>query len=91
MLDAAQRLFARKGYTLTSLKEIGEEAEVSRGTPSYFFGSKEGLYVAVKERLAEGVRVFAGEARGPATDRGEKDPPGGTGRRDALIRRLPRR
>lgn len=51
---AAQRLFARKGYALTSLKAIGEEAGVLRGTPSYFFGSKEGLYVAVKSVWRKG-------------------------------------
>ena len=54
VLGAAQRLFARKGYALTSLKEIGEEAGVLRGTPSYFFGSKEGLYVAVKSVWRKG-------------------------------------
>jgi TetR/AcrR family transcriptional regulator len=51
ILDAAEQLFARRGYDGTSLADIGEAAEVSRGTPSYFFGSKEALYVAVLERL----------------------------------------
>ena len=51
ILDAAERLFAEKGYEGSSLKEIGEAAGVSRGTPSYFFGSKEGLYRAVLDRV----------------------------------------
>jgi TetR/AcrR family transcriptional regulator len=51
ILDAAERLFARHGFEGASLAEIGEAAGVSRGTPSYFFGSKEELYAAVLERL----------------------------------------
>jgi TetR/AcrR family transcriptional regulator len=51
ILDAAEELFARDGFDATSLAEIGDAAGVSRGTPSYFFGSKEELYVAVLERL----------------------------------------
>lgn len=63
ILDAAERLFAERGYEGTSLKEIGEAAGLSRGTPAYFFGSKQGLYAAVKGRLAEYVKEFAGQAR----------------------------
>jgi TetR/AcrR family transcriptional regulator len=51
ILAAAERLFARHGYDGVSLADIGVEAGVSRATPSYFFGSKEELYVAVLERL----------------------------------------
>lgn len=52
ILAAAERLFAERGFDAASLAEIGEEAGVSRGTPSYFFGSKEELYRAVLERMA---------------------------------------
>jgi TetR/AcrR family transcriptional regulator len=51
VLDAAEELFARRGYDATSLADIGTAAGVSRGTPSYCFGSKEQLYDAVLERL----------------------------------------
>jgi AcrR family transcriptional regulator len=51
ILDAAEVLFARRGFDAASLAEIGEAAGVSRGTPSYFFGSKEELYQAVLERM----------------------------------------
>ena len=51
ILDAAEKLFAEKGYEGTSLREIGEAAGLSRGTPAYFFGSKEGLYRAVLDRV----------------------------------------
>jgi AcrR family transcriptional regulator len=52
ILAAAERLFAERGFDAASLAEIGEEAGLSRGTPSYFFGSKEELYVAVLEAMA---------------------------------------
>jgi AcrR family transcriptional regulator len=51
ILAAAERLFAGRGYEGVSLAEIGAEAGVSRGTPSYFFGSKEELYRAVLARM----------------------------------------
>jgi TetR/AcrR family transcriptional regulator len=51
VLDAAEAVFAREGFDAASLARIGEVAGVSRGTPSYFFGSKEQLYVAVLERM----------------------------------------
>lgn len=78
ILDAAERLFAEKGYEGTSLKEIGEAAGLSRGTPAYFFGSKQGLYAAVKERLAEYVKEFAGQASSandPTSHSGKYDSP----------------
>ena len=51
VLDAAERLFAARGYRGTSLEEIGREAGLSRGTPGYFFGSKQRLYGEVLDRI----------------------------------------
>ena len=51
ILDAAEALFADKGYEATSLQEICDRAGVTRGLPTYFFGSKEELYRAVLERI----------------------------------------
>ena len=51
ILAAAEVAFARKGFDKASLKEIGELATVSRATPAYFFGSKQGLYDAVLARV----------------------------------------
>jgi AcrR family transcriptional regulator len=51
ILDAAEQLFAERGFEGTSLGEIGATASVSRATPSYFFGSKEQLYARVLERV----------------------------------------
>src|SRR5947209_9681913 len=51
ILDAAETLFAERGFEAVSLQEIGDAAGLSRGTPNYFFGSKQELYVAVLERV----------------------------------------
>lgn len=56
ILDAAEELFAHQGYDGTSLNQVGMKAGVSRGTPGYFFGSKEALYQAVLERCFGRVR-----------------------------------
>jgi TetR/AcrR family transcriptional regulator len=71
ILDAAENLFAAKGFTATSLNEVGRAAGVSRGTPGYFFGSKADLYQAVLDRSFAEVReaVRAGRARAMASNR----------------------
>src|SRR5947209_4395868 len=51
ILAAAEALFAERGFEAVSLQEIGDAAGLSRGTPNYFFGSKQELYVAVLERV----------------------------------------
>ena len=50
MLDAAETLFADRGFAATSLADVGAAAGVSRGTPGYFFRSKAELYAAVLSR-----------------------------------------
>jgi AcrR family transcriptional regulator len=69
ILQAAERLFATKGYEATSLTEVGAAAGVSRGTPGYFFGSKAELYQAVLDHSFNEVReaVRAGRARALAS------------------------
>ena len=53
ILDAAEELFAEKGFKGVSIQEISVQAGVSRGTPGYFFGSKEKLYQAMLERALQ--------------------------------------
>jgi TetR/AcrR family transcriptional regulator len=53
ILSAAGDLFADQGFAGVSLNEIAAAAGLSRGTPSYFFGSKADLYSAVLERAFE--------------------------------------
>ncbi len=51
ILDAAETLFSERDYEAASLHEIAAAAGLSRGTPSYFFGSKDRLYRAVLDRV----------------------------------------
>jgi AcrR family transcriptional regulator len=51
ILQAAVRLFARKGYEATSTREIVEAAGVTKPMIYYYFKSKEGLRKAVLERF----------------------------------------
>ena len=63
ILDAAETLFAERGFEATTLAAVGAAAELSRGAPGYFFGSKEQLYRAVLGRLFESSReVLPGRA-----------------------------
>ena len=73
ILDAAEHLFAAKGYEETSLQEIGQHAGVSRGTPNYFFGSKEQLYGAVLDRVFEAEQLFIMQSLGDMTNGEPKD------------------
>ncbi len=61
ILDAAETLFAEHGYDGASLHDIAVAAGLSRGTPSYFFGAKGVLYLAVLDR-AFAVREAATRA-----------------------------
>lgn len=47
LLDAALALFAEKGFTKTSTREIAQAAQVNIASISYYFGDKAGLYRAV--------------------------------------------
>ena len=71
VLNAAERLFAERGFELTSLTDVGAAAGVSRGTPGYFFGSKGDLYRAVLERCFAEVRAAVRSGRERALASGE--------------------
>ncbi len=73
ILDAAEHLFAAKGYEETSLQEIGQHAGVSRGTPNYFFGSKEQLYGAVLDRVFEAEQLSIMQSLGEQASDEPKD------------------
>lgn len=63
ILDAAERLFATRGFDATSMSDIGEGAGLSRATPGYFFGSKASLYEAVLDRAFAEVRAAVERGR----------------------------
>ncbi|TKJ28787.1 MAG: hypothetical protein CEE40_10710 [Chloroflexi bacterium B3_Chlor] len=52
ILDAAARVFARKGYERATTREIASEAGLSEGTIYNYFDSKRHLLIAMAVRLA---------------------------------------
>src|SRR3954454_18343703 len=68
VIDAAERLFAERGFAATSMRDISAASSVSHPLIHHHFGSKEELYAAVKRRMVEGyARRFPAAAR--ATNR----------------------
>jgi AcrR family transcriptional regulator len=55
LLRAAVDVFDRKGYAAASVREIVEQAGITKPALYYHFGSKEGILVAI---LEEGARQF---------------------------------
>jgi TetR/AcrR family transcriptional regulator len=53
IIDAAQKVFFEKGLLLTTMDEIAEIAELSKGTLYLYYKSKENLYLAVMMRGTE--------------------------------------
>ena len=72
LLNAARRLFSRRGFDGTSVRAITREAGANLGAITYHFGSKRALYAAVLEEglrpLADRVKAAA-EAEGTARER----------------------
>lgn len=50
ILDAAEALFAKRGFGSTSLAQIAERSSTHKSLIVHHFGSKNGLWQAVKER-----------------------------------------
>lgn len=61
LLDAAARVFARRGYHAARVSEIAREAGVAQGTVYLYAESKEQLYLALLERFAQRVRVASAQ------------------------------
>ena len=59
LLKAAKKLFARKGLSGTSIRDIASLAKVNSSMISYYFDSKEGLYRACIQEIGENRLSFA--------------------------------
>jgi TetR/AcrR family transcriptional regulator len=57
ILEAATRLFARKGYHGTAMSEIAKEAEFSTGSLYNFFQNKEELYFTLLREKIEALET----------------------------------
>ena len=51
ILDTAERFFARKGFSASTLRSITKEANVNVASVNYYFGSKERLITEVLSRI----------------------------------------
>ena len=60
ILDAAQRVFLKRGYQSASLDEIAATAPASKPTIYAHFAGKEALFEAVVARVIEGLTNFEG-------------------------------
>jgi len=72
LLSAARELFARKGYSGTSVREIVAAADVTKPVLYYYFRNKEGLYLELFREPFAKLTAFLDEVsngRGSATKR----------------------
>jgi AcrR family transcriptional regulator len=73
IIQAAARVFGRKGYARTLIAEVAALAGVGKGTVYEYFDSKADLFLAVfdwlNQRVAETAVVAANKLGGSAADR----------------------
>lgn len=55
ILDAAERVFAARGYAAATVKDVAQEAGVATGTVYLYFPSKEELFLALIDRGTRAV------------------------------------
>ncbi len=70
LLSSALELFTTKGYSATSVREIVEAAGVTKPVLYYYFGNKEGIYLALMrepfarfESIMDESRLGTGKSR----------------------------
>ncbi|HEV7779859.1 MAG TPA: TetR family transcriptional regulator [Chitinophagaceae bacterium] len=57
IMEAAEKLFADKGFTGTSVRDIAESADINLAMISYYFGSKEKLFEAMFAHRSESFKL----------------------------------
>src|SRR5256885_13802557 len=67
MLDVAERVFAAHGYDGASMDEIARGAGISKPMVYSYFGSKEGLYLALVRRANDNFYASVEEASSTGT------------------------
>jgi AcrR family transcriptional regulator len=72
ILTAAEALFARQGYAVTSVREIAERADVNPAMVHYYFGSKHDLLRQVLdnalEPLAAAIAAMRSSGQAPVAE-----------------------
>src|SRR5262245_50115716 len=75
ILLAAESLFAAKGFSATTVRDIARAAQLNLAMIHYYFGNKQGLYRAIFEQNSAAVQHLLGEAaasRGTCRQRVER-------------------
>lgn len=71
LLESARRLFARRGLTGTTIRDIAQAADVNSSMISYYFEGKEGLYRACIEEIARSSLEMTQRVLQPAANETE--------------------
>src|SRR5690606_35194271 len=71
LLRAARHLFARKGLSGTSIRDIAQKAGLNSSLISYYFDGKEGLYRACIEEIAQSSIKMARQVLQPPANETE--------------------
>lgn len=74
MIEAAEGLFLRDGYSSTTVQAIAAAADVSADTIYKSFGGKPGLIRAIRDRALEGEGPVPAEQRSNQIQQRETDP-----------------
>ncbi len=72
IIEAALYLFGKKGYKNTTIEEIAEHAQFSKGAIYSYFESKQELFNEILKELFDKVQAFAEEAKNLKEDAREK-------------------
>jgi len=67
LLTAARAVVEERGLARFSLEDVAREAGVAASLPRHYFGSREGLLLAVATQIIEDVAAILGAPRGGAT------------------------
>ena len=59
IVDTSAKLFAERGYHMTSTTELCEANDIGKGALYYYIGSKEQLLVAIHDRVMDEVMLGA--------------------------------
>ena len=72
ILDAARKVFAKKGFNQATMEEIAEAAGVAKGTVYLYFSSKRAIYLAALRQGIEALHRRTGERLAAAASTAEK-------------------
>lgn len=68
ILDAAIKIFSRKGYHETKVDDIVEESETSKGSVYFYFPGKQQIFLALIDKFADVLQRRLVEAVAPVDD-----------------------